>query len=202
MYVCADAILKEFKCFYIDFEETKLLPSTLMGMKEGDSFDEFLAAGRYFFFGDEIHCLYEANPSKEDPKLTTVRQLYRLGKSSCPTFISGSSVHTAAYAFKQFERLGLPAKDFSAYPDLNHTVFREFTLLPLRTKVEMKKFAESQASKAQTEKELNELFIYSGGVPRLIQPHLANERSQSAETKLREELEKDPDLLELFLSLC
>jgi hypothetical protein len=40
----------------------------------------------------------------------------------------GSSAHTAAYAFKQFKRLGLLVKDFSAYPNLNHIAFCEFTL--------------------------------------------------------------------------
>jgi hypothetical protein len=94
----------------------------------------------FYIVLDEIQELYTREPQGKRGRFI-IGQMLDLGKNSptAITVLGGSSVHTKRYAFQ--EDLDAFGKDVARwverYPDLNNSVFKAHTLMPLRTRKEL-----------------------------------------------------------------
>lgn len=195
---------------FIDFNEAKLLPSSILEhnflFKPGGNISEqvyLLSKSKKALvcFGDEMDRLYKDNAPPEDLSVKIVQELYTIGKSTnCLGIISGSSATTAALAFKETCN-GKPVNTYHSYPNLNHTVYQDCRLFPLRSRQDLEAFVKENSQNIN----INELFYYSGGILRKIATYLRtsckDRPSESTKQKLLTNLLRDPHLASIFLML-
>ena len=80
------------------------------------------------FFGDEFEYLYRYT---NEHSITIVKQVLSLGKSTLALgVISGSAVDLRALAYKE----NRDDPRYQEYPDLNHSVYVEWRLDPIRNR--------------------------------------------------------------------
>ena len=173
---------------FIDYETKKsnLLPSNnLLGFDQEtdfdqDTFDDFAIKRKkgLIFFGDEIQELY-----KDISKLDVVRELIVIGKAGCSMgIISGSSSNVRALAFNQIQE-----DKYLRYPNLNHSVYSEVHLDPLRSEIEIRQYLQT---KGITDMDPIKLFELTGGVGRHMDKVLST-RSMNTHSEIMIKMESD-----------
>jgi len=164
---------------YVDYEmsTTSIPPSKLIdeyGFPNGfdyETYDKWCKNNRkgVIFFADEIQFLYKEGNIGEN----IVRELLCLGKSDyAKGIISGSSSNVNALAYRNNPN----DPTHFGFPNLNHTVYRQCHLSPLRTRLDL---AAVLAIKGRQTIEIDELFRLTGGVGRHISAYLSGEYIQS-----------------------
>lgn len=129
-----------------------------------DDMITWLKSKKYYImlFADEIQSLYE-----DDNCIPIVRDLYTIGKNSCCCgILSGSSSETKLLAFKD---KSLEAKH-SSYPNLNHSVYKELPMTPIRDKKEMEELLEIRYDKNASL--ADDVFYHTAGISRYIGEYL------------------------------